>query len=178
MPILPLLALLPVGMHANWKKGRLGEKQRQILASFAVALVLSLAVAFGVFTRPKLLALVGLTLGPWIILSSLLDPIYRWHRKLTLTPSVLGMAIAHVGVGVFVISLTVVQSFTQEHDVALAHGDRASVGGYDFRFEGVEKIEGANYDGVRGSIVVSRQSVLLGRLFPEKRHYWVQGTVT
>jgi cytochrome c-type biogenesis protein CcmF len=178
MPILPLLALLPVGMHANWKKGRLKEKQRPILTTLAVALVLSLAVAFGVFTRPKWLALVGLTLGPWIIMSSLLDPLDRWRRKLTLTSSVLGMAIAHVGVGLFVIGLTVVQSFTQEHDVALAGGDRASVGGYDFRFEGVEKIEGPNYDGVRGGIVVSRQGVPLGTLYPEKRRYWVQGTVT
>jgi cytochrome c-type biogenesis protein CcmF len=62
--------------------------------------------------------------------------------------------------------------------VALARGDRATVGGYEFRFAGVENIEGPNYDGVRGSIVVSRQGVPLGTLQPEKRRYWVQGTVT
>jgi cytochrome c-type biogenesis protein CcmF len=178
MPMLPLLALLPIGMHANWRKGRLAEKRRQILATLSVALVLSLAVVFGIFSQPKLLALVGLTLGPWIILSSLLDPIDRWRRRLTLTPSVLGMAIAHVGVGLFVIGITVVQSFTQEHDVALARGDQTALGGYEFRFDGVENIEGANYDGVRARIIVSRKAVPLGTLYPEKRRYWVQGTVT
>jgi cytochrome c-type biogenesis protein CcmF len=178
MPMLPLLALLPIGMHANWKKGRLAEKRRQILATLSVALVLSLAVVFGIFSQPKLLALVGLALGPWIILSSLLDPIDRWRRRLTLTPSVLGMAIAHVGVGLFVIGITVVQSFTQEHDVALARGDQTALGGYEFRFDGVENIEGPNYDGVRARIIVSRKAVPLGTLYPEKRRYWVQGTVT
>jgi cytochrome c-type biogenesis protein CcmF len=88
------------------------------------------------------------------------------------------MAIAHVGVGLFVIGITVVQSFTQERDVALARGDHASVGGYEFRFDGVEKMEGPNYDGVRGAIIVSRKAMPLGTLYPEKRRYWVQGTVT
>jgi cytochrome c-type biogenesis protein CcmF len=88
------------------------------------------------------------------------------------------MTIAHVGVGLFVIGITVVQSFTQEHDVALGRGETAAVGGYEFRFEGVRNMEGPNYDGVRGSVVVTRRSAPLGTLYPEKRRYWVQGTVT
>jgi len=178
LPILPLLALLPVGLHANWKKGRLGQRRREILATLAVALVLALAVSFGVFAHAKILTLVGLTLGPWIILSSLVDPIDRLRRRLTLSRSLLGMTIAHVGVGLFVIGITVVQSFTQEHDVALGRGEMTAVGGYEFRFEGVTNMEGPNYDGVRGSVVVTRGTAPLATLYPEKRHYWVQGTVT
>ena len=178
LPILPLLALLPVGLHANWKKGRLEQKQRGILVTLAVALVLALAVAFGIFARGAILTLVGLTLGPWIILSSLLDPIDRWRRKLSVSRAVLGMTIAHIGIGLFVIGITVVQSFTQEHDVALGRGDTANVGGYEFRFEGVSGMEGPNYDGVRGSVVVTRHAAPVATLYPEKRRYWVQGTVT
>lgn len=178
MPVLPLLALLPVGLHANWKKGRLEEKQRAILATLAVAVVLALAVGFGLFSNAKLLTLVGLALGPWIILSSLVDPIDRWRRKLSFSRAVLGMTIAHIGVGLFVIGITVVQSFTQEHDVALGSGEQTAVAGYEFRFEGVRAMEGVNYDGVRGSVVMTRHGAALGNLYPEKRRYWVQGTVT
>lgn len=178
LPVLPLLALLPVGLHAKWKKGRLAENKRGIISTLAVALVLSLAVSFGVFSHAKILTLVGLALGPWIILSSLLDPIDRWRRKLSLAPAVLGMTIAHIGVGLFVIGITVVQSFTQEHDVALGRGEGAAVGGYEFRFLGVQALEGPNYEGVRGSVVMTRHGAPLGTLYPEKRRYWVQGTVT
>jgi cytochrome c-type biogenesis protein CcmF len=178
MPVLPLLALLPVGLHANWKKGRLTEKRRAIISTLAVAVLLSLAVSLGVFSHAKILTLVGLALGPWIILSSLVDPLDRWRRKLSLAPAVLGMTIAHIGVGLFVIGITVVQSFTQEHDVALGRGDGAAVGGYEFRFVGVQALEGPNYDGVRGSVVMTRHGAPLGTLYPEKRRYWVQGTVT
>jgi cytochrome c-type biogenesis protein CcmF len=178
MPILPLLALLPVGIHASWKRGRLGDKERAILATLAIALTLALAVALGLFGHARVLTLVGLTLGPWIILSSLVDPIDRYRRGLTLSRSVLGMTLAHIGLGLFVIGITVVQSFTEEHDVALARGETARVGGYEFRFDGVGPMEGPNYDGVRASIAVSRGATSLGTFYPEKRHYWVKGQVT
>jgi cytochrome c-type biogenesis protein CcmF len=61
---------------------------------------------------------------------------------------------------------------------SLKSGEAASVGGYEFRFEGVRSMEGPNYDGVRGSVVVTRRAAPLGTLYPEKRRYWVQGAVT
>jgi cytochrome c-type biogenesis protein CcmF len=67
-----------------------------------------------------------------------------------------------------------VQSFTIERDVALAPGASASAGGYEFRFEGVRPLEGPNYDGVGGTIVVTRQGAPVTVLTPEKRQYWVQ----
>jgi cytochrome c-type biogenesis protein CcmF len=67
-----------------------------------------------------------------------------------------------------------VQSFTLERDVALAPGASTSAGGYDFRFEGVAPIEGPNYDGVGGTIVVTRGGAQIAVLKPQKRQYWVQ----
>jgi cytochrome c-type biogenesis protein CcmF len=178
MPILPLLALLPIGLNANWKRGRLAEKERGILVSLAIAVALALAVALGLFGGAGVLTLVGLTLGAWIILASLVDPIDRYRRKLTLSRAIVGMTIAHIGIGLFVTSISVVQSFTEEHDVALARGESALVSGYQIRFDGVQPMEGPNYDGTRGTLVVTHHGVLVGTFNPEKRHYFVQGAVT
>jgi cytochrome c-type biogenesis protein CcmF len=139
---------------------------------------LALAVALGLFGGAGLLTLVGLTLGSWIILASLVDPIDRYRRRLTLSRSIVGMTIAHIGIGLFVISISVVQSFTEEHDVALARGESALVSGYQIRFDGVQALEGPNYDGIRGTLVVTHRGVLVGTFNPEKRHYFVQGAVT
>jgi cytochrome c-type biogenesis protein CcmF len=176
--MLPLIALLSVGIHASWKKGRLGDKQRTLLVSLVIALVIGLGIVFGIYTHGKVLSPIGATLGVWIILSSLVDPIDRWRRKLSLPRSVVGMTVAHMGLGVFVIALTSVASFTVERDVSLAQGERAPAGNYEFRFDGVKPIEGPNYDGVRGTVVVTRHGAPTSVMYPEKRQYWVQHTVT
>ncbi|MGH8211084.1 MAG: cytochrome c-type biogenesis CcmF C-terminal domain-containing protein, partial [Steroidobacteraceae bacterium] len=86
--------------------------------------------------------------------------------------------VAHIGLGLFVLSLTTVESFTTEHDVSLARGASTTVGPYEFRFDGVKPIEGPNYDGVGGTIAITRHGKPLTVLYPEKRQYYVQHSVT
>ncbi|HYL71146.1 MAG TPA: cytochrome c-type biogenesis CcmF C-terminal domain-containing protein, partial [Candidatus Dormibacteraeota bacterium] len=172
--MLPLLALLSLGIHAGWKRGRLGSRQRVLLTTLVVALVLANGLIFGVYSGGHVLTGVGMTVGIWIILASLADPVDRWRRRLSLPRSVLGMTIAHVGLGLAVIALTTVQSFTLERDVALADGGSVKVGAYDFRFEGVAGLEGPNYDAIGGTIAVTRNGAPVAILRPEKRQYWVQ----
>jgi cytochrome c-type biogenesis protein CcmF len=88
------------------------------------------------------------------------------------------MTLAHIGLGLFVISITSVEAFTAERDVALAQGETAQLGAYRFRFEGVRPIEGPNYSGVGGTVVVTHNGSPIGVMYPEKREYWVQHTVT
>src|SRR5579862_104466 len=104
LSMLPLLALLAVGIHANWKRGQLGDKSRTMLGSLLIAAIAGVILVYGVYSHGKVLSPVGAGLGIWIIVSSLIDPVDRLRRRLTLPRSVLGMTIAHVGLGVFVIS--------------------------------------------------------------------------
>jgi cytochrome c-type biogenesis protein CcmF len=177
LPILPLIALLAVGVHANWKRGKLSESQRTLIFTLVIAAVLALAIGLGAFGEPKLLTIVAMTLGIWIIGSTLVDPIDRWRRKLSLSRALIGMTVAHVGLGVFVIAVGAVESYTNERDVALKAGESAQVGDYQFRFNGVQPVDGPNYNGVRGEVVVSRGGDVVTTLHPEKRRYWVQQSV-
>jgi cytochrome c-type biogenesis protein CcmF len=177
LPILPLLALLSIGIHANWKRGRLADSRRSLLVTLALACAFALAVAIGVYSGRNVLSFIGVALGTWIILSSLVDPIDRWRRKLTISRAVLGMTLAHIGVAVVVIAITLVESFTVERDIALADGQSARVGAYDFRLIGVRPVDGPNYSAQRGEVVVSRNGRTIATLFPEKRQYWVRQQV-
>ena len=177
VPILPLLSLLALGIHARWRRGALRESRRPLLLTLGLSLVLAMALALGVYAHPMPLTPIGATLGCWIILSSLYDPLDRLRRGLRVPAPLLGMSVAHIGVGLFVLGITFVKSNSIELDVALKSGQSAQLGAYSFRYEGVENIEGPNYDGVRGSVSVSRGGRLVTVLRPEKRRYWVQGTV-
>jgi cytochrome c-type biogenesis protein CcmF len=174
LAVIPLLLLLSVGVHANWKRGRLEEAVRPLLITLVVAGLLGAAVVFGAYGGRHALAIIGLGIGIWIILSSLLDPVDRLRRRLSLSRAVLGMTLAHIGLAVAVIALTGVESYTSEQDIALATGASANVGGYDFKLTGTEATEGPNYNAIRATVLVSRDGQPITTLYPESRTFWVQ----
>jgi cytochrome c-type biogenesis protein CcmF len=93
---------------------------------------------------------------------------------LSLPRAVLGMTLAHIGMGVAVIALTGVESYTSERDIALAAGASAQVGGYDFKLIGTQPIEGPNYSAIRATVNVTRNGQPITTLYPESRTFWVQ----
>ncbi|MBU3672971.1 MAG: heme lyase CcmF/NrfE family subunit [Sinobacteraceae bacterium] len=177
LPILPLLALAAVGLHSGWKRGRVSERRAAILWTLLASVLVTLLLVLGVWEGAKILTPVGFALGVWLILSALVDPIDRWRRKLTLTPALLGMALAHAALGVFVVSITAVESYTRERDLALAVGEAGQVGEFEYRLTGLSGVEGPNYDALRGEVVVTEGGKPVGVLYPEKRNYWVQRQV-
>jgi cytochrome c-type biogenesis protein CcmF len=174
IPILPLLALVPIGMHAAWKRGNLSAKKRPLLVWLAISIALSIAVIAGFFGRSHVLTPVGYAVAFWIVIASLVDPIDRIRRGLSLSRSVIGMTVAHLGLAVLVIGITSVESYTQERDIAVGPGETVTLGNYGFRFDKLENIEGPNYDGVRGHFSVTHEGRPILNLTPEKRLYWVQ----
>ncbi|MGH8231108.1 MAG: heme lyase CcmF/NrfE family subunit [Steroidobacteraceae bacterium] len=177
VPVLPMLALVGLGMHAHWRRGGLGDAGRPLLYALGVALLVGLGLALAVFAHQLPLTPIGAVLGCWIILSALIDPIERWRRRQRLPASVAGMSIAHIGLGVFVLGITFVQSNSIERDVALKPGQAVQVGSYQFRYDGGQNVDGPNYEGFRGQVSVTRHGSPVTVLYPEKRRYWVQGTV-
>jgi len=177
LPSLPLLALAAVGIHSGWKKGRISDRRQSILLALLGGVLLTLVLVLGVWEGAKILTPVGFALGLWLMLSALIDPIDRWRRKLSMTRAVIGMAIAHLGLGLFVVSITAVESYTSERDLALAVGESGRIDQFEYRLEGLSTVEGPNYDALRGEIRVFENGKEIGLLHPEKRNYWVQRQV-
>ena len=174
LAMVPLMLLLSLGVHANWKRGRLTAAARPLLVTFAIAIVLGAAMVFGVYGGQHALAITGFGIGAWIILSSLVDPVDRLRRRLSLSRAVLGMTLAHIGLGVAVLALTGVESYTSEQDIALGVGESARVGGYDFKLLGTQPVEGPNYSATRATVVVTKAGEPITILYPEARQFWVQ----
>jgi cytochrome c-type biogenesis protein CcmF len=85
------------------------------------------------------------------------------------------MHLAHLGVAVTVIGVTMVSSYQTERNMRMAVGDTVTVQGYTFRFGGVTDVTGPNYTGARGMLEVSRNGAPLTTLYPEKRVYVASG---
>jgi len=100
-----------------------------------------------------------------------------FQKLRTQSRSYYGMQVAHLGVAVFVIGVTMVTGYQTEQDVRMDRGDIVRAGGYDFMFNGVTNVTGPNYVAGRAEIIVSRNEKEIERLYPEKRNYTASGNV-
>ena len=174
VPMLPLLALLGIGMHAGWKKARLAPLKRPltIIALVAAgAAVIVPALAWGGF---HWLTAVGVAAAGFVILSALYEPVDRLRHRQRIPASVLGMCIAHLGVGLLTLGVTVTQTYRIEKDIALSPGQRFELRDYTFEFVSTRPVQGPNYQAVEAEVRVLRGDRTVAVLHPQKRVYRVQ----
>jgi cytochrome c-type biogenesis protein CcmF len=171
VPMIPLLALLGVGMHAAWKRGLLGSMRVRLVVVAAGSLAGALIIGAAAYGDIRPMSTVGFALGLWVMLSSALIPVMRLRSRQPLPAAVVGMVVAHFGIGLATLGITGVQSFKIEKDFALGIGEAATIAGYEFKFAALRDVRGPNYVGVEADIVVSRAAVPVTVLKPQKRLY-------
>jgi cytochrome c-type biogenesis protein CcmF len=176
VPMLPLMIFMAIGMHSAWKRGKLTVAAKPLWWMLALSVLLSVAIQGLIFKEFHAVGLIGFIFGFWIILSSVLEPLRRLRQRQTLGAALLGMSIAHLGVGVFAIGASGVESYKIEKDVALKPGGSFAIAGYDFKFLAAADVRGPNYDAVQAVVEVRHAGKLITTLFPQKRHFWVQQT--
>jgi cytochrome c-type biogenesis protein CcmF len=171
VPMLPLAALLGVGMHAAWKRGLLGTMKARLWIVATVSLAGAVLIGAAAYADLRPMTTLGFALALWVMLSSLLVPVARIRARQPLPAAVLGMVVAHFGFGLAMFGITGVQSYRIEKDFALGIGDAASVGGYDFRLTALRDVQGPNFAGIEADIDVSRDGQRVTVLRPQKRAY-------
>ena len=177
--MVPLLLVLGVGMHTVWRSADASALARRLRWPAAIAILVGISLPWFAWGEAGLLtaigSIIGLTTGVWVIGSVLLNPIAQLRGKgPRMTRSMLGMHLAHLGIGMTVIGITVTSSFSIEIDQRIAPGESVTVAGYAFRFDGVQDRTGPNYQAVRGTFTVSRGERQISEMLPEKRVYRVQ----
>jgi cytochrome c-type biogenesis protein CcmF len=176
VPVLPLMVFLAIGMHSAWRRGTLTVAAKPLWWLLGAAVALAVGVQGLVFGAFHWVGLIGFSFGFWVIFSALLEPLRRLRQKQTLTAGLLGMCIAHFGVGMFAIGASGVESYKIEKDVALKPGGSYAIAGYDFRFINAVDVRGPNYDAVEALVEVTRAGKRVAILKPQTRHFWVQQT--
>jgi cytochrome c-type biogenesis protein CcmF len=165
----PALFLMGVGPLAHWKRASLPELAVLLRWALAVSLVLGLLLPLAMGRWSAMVGF-GLFLALFVVLSSLIS----LRKSLKQSRSHYGMVLAHVGVAVFVVGVTLVKGYESEKDVKLKTGESTELGGYVFRLDGVRSVPGPNYKAARGIVSVERDGKPVAKLYPEKRVYAVQ----
>lgn len=82
------------------------------------------------------------------------------------------MHLAHIGLAVVVVGITMVKGYELERDVRMGVGDTVTLRQYVFELKGVQEIEGPNYKALRADVAVTRNGQKVTDLAPEKRMYF------
>lgn len=168
----PVVLLMVAAPFLRWKGHALPPLLRRLLPVLGLAVVIGVGVclALGVTSWRSML---GLTLAAWVLLASALQLRDRLagSRLATIPGAWWGMWLAHLGIGVFIIGVTMVKSLEQSADVPLQFGQSTQLAGYDFTLQGVSERQGPNFNAARGDIQLARNGVVIGNLHPEKRIY-------
>jgi cytochrome c-type biogenesis protein CcmF len=168
----PALFLMGVGPLARWKRSSLPELAVLLRWALGVSLVLGFLSPL-VFGDWSALAGVGIALALWVVITAFLTLRKDWRQ----TRAHYGMVLAHTGIAVFVVGVTLVKTYESAADLHLRPGDSAALAGYDFRLEDVTTVKGPNYVAARGQVSVTRGGKPVTTLYPERRMYTVQEQV-
>jgi cytochrome c-type biogenesis protein CcmF len=170
--MVPLLLLMAPGPLARWKHAELAPVLKQLLPAFVAAVLLGVAVPllYGGWTP---LTALGVLLAAWIAggAATAIAGRLRAGGSSGQPLSWWGMHLAHAGVAVFVIGVTLVSAYQEEKDVRMEPDDTVTVGGYTFRFVGVREAMGPNYRAMVGELELSKDGRVLRTMRPEKRAY-------
>jgi cytochrome c-type biogenesis protein CcmF len=171
--MVPLLLLVGVGPLARWKHADLKEIAARLRVAAVLAVLAGIALPTLMGEWSALTAL-GCLIAVWISASGVFQIIERMQRGgglKTAPASFWGMHLAHFGLAVFVIGVTMVGGYQEEKDVRMAPGDTVSVGGYSFRLMGIKEARGPNYLASVGTVELSQNGRVLKTMHPEKRRY-------
>jgi cytochrome c-type biogenesis protein CcmF len=180
----PLLLLVGLTAAISWKRASGPELRKRLQWPAAIALIGGIALPLALYARAPTVALAGSLLGVWTMIAAAQEAWRRIRSRpgfmdgvASVPRAVWGMTLAHVGLGVWAIGVSFVTAYGAEQDVRLAPGASADLGGYTFRFESADEIEGANYRAQTAHVRVTRNGRDVTELTPQKRLFPSQGTV-
>ncbi|MBK1723119.1 heme lyase CcmF/NrfE family subunit [Thiocystis violacea] len=182
----PFLVLATgTGPLAHWKHDEPRRLIKSLWLALALAILVFLAVSLPIFSAGNMAMAFGLAMAAWLVgshLVSLFDRLKHKHGLKGLAAdlagnsrSYYGMWLAHMGLAVFIVGVTMVSIHGKETDIRMSPGSVHEDAGYRFQFNGVQSVPGPNYSAFRGDFVVYQGEREIARLFPEKRNYFSGG---
>ncbi len=176
-PFMILLGLiLPVGSNLPWKRANILNSSKKLIFVFIFSICLA-GLIWAIQTGKSLVGPVGVFLGAWIVMGTILDLFSKLGRSKSLKRLIVlpradfGKFFAHSGLGITMFAIAALTSWEKEDIRVVPVGGSWKIAAYELKLNSVENVRGPNYFSTMGVIAVSKDGQLLTVLRPEKRNY-------
>ena len=173
--IIPLGVLLYItmgfGFFLRWKKDEPSRILKKTWLPLAVSLVAAFVLPLVTVSDFNIMTSLGLFLGSWVSLAALMWVVSLGRSPFKLPMAAWGSVMAHIGMAMTVIGITLVSVYDTEKDVRLEVGQSYELAGYNFAFKSIESVKVDNYIANRATMDVSLNGKLVNNMHPEKRDY-------
>lgn len=185
VPAMALLApFMAAGPISRWKQDSSKRWLTELGVPAVVCVFVALAAPYVGVGEVNVWASLSVLLAAWLVLGLARDLQTRMRGVTSgsavfarLSPSYLGMLMAHFGFALTLIGATFVTQFSAERDLRMVVGDTVILNGYTFTLDELTVVEGPNYAADRGIFSVSIDGAFFTTLMPEKRRYVASGQI-
>ena len=166
-----LLITMGFGFFLRWKKDDPSRILKKVWIPLAASLVAAFVLPMVMISDFNIKTTLGLFLGSWVSLAALMWVVGLGRSPFKLPLASWGSVVAHIGMAMTVIGITLVSIYDTEKDVRLEVGQSYDLAGYNFAFKKIESIKVDNYLASRATLDVTQDGVLVNKMYPEKRDY-------
>lgn len=164
-PALLILLVMGFSTLSRWKSIPSSSLKKIMIPAGLAVLG---GVLFGLmFERVYPTVILAIALSLWVILGNLV-----FIQRITLRS--LGVLLAHSGVAITAIGITLSSYYSTEVGAKMIPGSESSLSGYTFHYDETRLLVGPNYTAEQAVISVSSQGKAITQLMPERRHYTVR----
>jgi len=172
IPFLPLLFFIGLGVFTSWKFSNAKIMISKLKWVLVVSILFSIGCTVFLYGYTGFLTLIGITLAGWTMVSGLMPLVERTSiNTLENAMKILPMSLAHIGLGLTVLGITVTSSYGLTQDKSLRFGQSTQVGDYIFQLNDIKEGAGPNYFSIIAEIQISTKDNEITVIYPEKRIY-------
>ena len=171
----PVIFLMGLAVHLKWHQDHLRTLFKKLRWSALLSVLVPMMLWSFSRTTLSINAFLGLALAIWLILSTALGLVNKWRDRggfLNINCAYYGMVIAHCGVAVAVLGVTISSTYGIQDDVAMSPGSKVTLAGYTVDFVTQQSVNGPNYTSTQAEFKITAGDTSK-TIYPEKRMYTI-----